>query len=186
MTRMRHEQSTKLSTEAKTGATSRHLLCGALLMLGGVLSPCPMAADGTGHADLRTRAAGGDPWAQLNLGAAYDHGLAGHPVDPAQAVAWYRRAAMAGVAEAQFNLAHCLATGSGVARDDTEARDWMLRAAGQGLPDARFLAGVMLIDGIGGPTDATRGLGLLRGAAADGHAEARRLLERLAARGGDG
>ena len=57
-------------------------------------------------ADRHEAADGGDPWAQLNLGAAYDHGLAGLASDPERAVHWYRRAA-----EAQFNLAHCLATG---------------------------------------------------------------------------
>ena len=72
-----------------------------------------------------------------------------------QAVYWYRQAAEAGIAEAQFNLAHCLATGTGTPRDDAAALRWMLRAATQNLEDAQFLAGVMLADGIGTAADRT-------------------------------
>lgn len=85
---------------------------------------------------LHAAAEAGDAYAQLNLGAAYDHGLSGVPVDPVRAVAWYRRAALAGVAEAQFNLAHCLATGHGVATDEVEAFVWMQRAAAAGKSEA--------------------------------------------------
>ena len=65
----------------------------------------PLPAGGQEIGSLLGGAASGDPWAQLNLGAAYDHGLAGITRDPALAVLWYRRAAEAGLAEAQFNLA---------------------------------------------------------------------------------
>src|SRR5574340_925406 len=62
---------------------------------------------------LRAEAERGDPWAQLNLGAAYDNGIGISP-DPAQAIVWYRRAAEQGLAQAQFNLGHSHATGNGV------------------------------------------------------------------------
>ena len=136
--------------------------------------------EGTLPPDLVERAAAGDPWAQLNLGAAYDHGLGGLPRDPARAVTWYRRAAHGGIAEARFNLAHCLATGDGVTRDEAAARHWMLLAAGQGLVDAQFLAGVMLLDGIGGEVDRERGRHWLRRAAAGGSADAAALLAKPA------
>ncbi len=132
-----------------------------------------------GAAQLLERAEAGDPWAQLNLGAAFDNGLAGLPLDPVRAVTWYRRAAAAGLAEAQFNLAHCLVTGNGTARNDAEALTWMLRAAEQGLASAQFLAGVMLVEGIGSAPDRERALPWLQRAAANGNTDAAALLRRL-------
>lgn len=152
------------------------LLLGAI---GHAADPAEAGGGPVSGAELMARANAGDPWAQLNLGAAYDNGLAGFPLDPLLAVAWYRRAAESGLAEAQFNLAHCLATGNGTARNDAEALDWMLRAAGQGLASAEFLAGVMLLEGIGGPVDRRQALPWLERAAANGNTDARALLERL-------
>ena len=134
------------------------------------------------QADLRARAESGDSWAQLNLGAALDHGLAGFARDPVRAVSWYRRAAAAGLAEAQFNLAHCLATGSGTARDDTEALSWMLKAAEQGLSSAQFLAGVMLAEGVGTRADGARAQVWLQRAADGGNPDAASALGRIRTR----
>jgi TPR repeat protein len=138
----------------------------------------PLSAVVQADGQLRDRAEAGDPWAQLNLGAAYDHGLAGISRDPAQAVIWYRRAAEAGLAEAQFNLAHCLASGQGAPRDDAAAALWMQRAAEQGLADAGFLYGVMLLEGVGVAVDRAGARDWLRRAAAQGQADARALLRR--------
>jgi hypothetical protein len=149
----------------------------------GAFMPVTLAQDagqavaGSVTVDLVARAEAGDSWAQLNLGAALDHGLAGFEPDPAGAVFWYRRAAAAGLSKAQFNLAHCLATGSGTARDDVEALDWMLKAAAQGLPDAQFLAGVMIAEGRGMPPDPVRARAWLRRAAASGSSDAAVLLQ---------
>ena len=134
------------------------------------------------QADLQARAESGDSWAQLNLGAALDHGLGGFARDPVRAVSWYRRAAAAGLAEAQFNLAHCLATGSGTARDDTEALSWMLKAAEQGLSSAQFLAGVMLAEGIGARADRARAQVWLQRAADGGNPDAVSALGRMKTR----
>jgi TPR repeat protein len=130
------------------------------------------------QASLVSRAEAGEPWAQLNLGAAYDHGIGGFPLDPVRAVAWYRAAAAAGLAEAQFNLAHCLATGNGVARSDPEALVWMLRAAEQGLASAQYLAGVMYLEGIGTAPDRARARDWLERAADGGNLDAAALLQR--------
>jgi TPR repeat protein len=135
-----------------------------------------------GAADLQATAHKGDPWAQLNLGAAYDHGLLGLAPDPTLAVRWYRAAAAQGLVEAQFNLAHCLATGHGVAPDPVAARHWMARAATQGLADAQFLYGVMLVEGLGGDADPEAGRGWLARAAAQRHDDAAAYLQRLPAR----
>ena len=154
------------------------VLCLVLLLGTGGHATQP-ASEGVG---LLERANAGDTWAQLNLGAAYDHGLAGFPLDPVRAVAWYRRAAESGLAEAQFNLAHCLVTGNGTRRDDPQALTWMLRAAEQGLTSAQYLAGVMLLEGIGAAPDRERALPWVEKAAANGNTDARALLERLRSR----
>ena len=147
-----------------------------MLVLGATGRAAPPPTDA---AQLIARANAGDAWAQLNLGAAYDNGLAGLPPDPVRAVAWYRRAAESGLAEAQFNLAHCLVTGNGMQRNDPEALAWMLRAADQGLASAQFLAGVMLLEGVGTAPDRERALPWLERAATNGNTDARSLLERL-------
>lgn len=103
--------------------------------------------------ELQRAANEGDPWAQLNLAAAYDNGFAGAAKDPVVAVKWYRRSAEQGVVKAQFNLAHCLGTGYGTAQDLVGSRHWMLLAAQQGMADAQYLLGVMLADGLGGAVD---------------------------------
>jgi len=131
---------------------------------------------------LELAAEAGDAWAQLNLGAAFDHGLAGFASDPSRAVYWYRRAADAGLAEAQFNLAHCLATGSGTPRDDVEAFGWMLRAAQQGLAEAQFLVGMMFSDGIGTTADPVQARRLLVRAATGGNGDAAAALARMPAK----
>lgn len=143
-----------------------------------------LAAVTAADAGLAARAEAGDPWAQLNLGAAYDNGLAGYPLDPVRAVAWYRAAAEAGLAEAQFNLAHCLVTGNGVQRNDSEGLRWMLRAAQQGLASAQFLAGVMFAEGVGTTIDREQALVWLQRAADGGNLDAAALLAKMRATDG--
>lgn len=184
---------TKLSTVLFTGFSVTRRSIVALALAGvvggeGVFMPVTQAQDagqavaGSVTVDLVTRAEAGDSWAQLNLGAARDHGLAGFEPDPVAAVFWYRRAAAAGLPNAQFNLAHCLATGSGTARDDVEALYWMLEAAQQGVADAQFLAGVMLAEGRGVRPDPVRARVWLRRAAASGSSDAAVLLQSMRGR----
>lgn len=103
---------------------------------------------GNDLASLRADAERGDPWAQLNLGAAYDNGLSVAP-DPAQAIHWYRRAAEQGLAQAQFNLGHSHAMGDGVAQNYPEAVHWLTLAARQGMAEAQHLLGVCYLEGLG-------------------------------------
>jgi len=122
--------------------------------------------------ELRRQALAGDAWAQLNLGAAYDHGLSGLRADPVKAVSWYRKAAKQGLDKAQFNLAHCLATGHGAPQDYVESRSWMRRAAEQGMADAQFLLGVMLAEGLGGEANRKQARGWLERAVKGGNPDA--------------
>ncbi len=149
------------------------LVFGAGLIVGALAAGMPTAEE------LRSAAKAGDPWAQLNLGAAYDHGLAGIPRDPRQAMTWYRRAAEQGLAKAQFNLAHCLVTGCDGHTDSAEARHWMGRAAAQDMADAQFLYGVMLAEGLGGAVDRTEARYWLQRAASVGQADAAEYLARF-------
>lgn len=128
--------------------------------------------------ELQRKAVAGDAWAQLNLGAAYDHGQLGLQPDPVIAVGWYRKAALQGVVEAEFNLAHCLATGHGVTQDYAKARHWMAKAASQGLADAQFLLAVMLDQGLGGDSDPVGVAHWLGLAQKQGHAEALQYIKK--------
>lgn len=129
--------------------------------------------------ELHRAAKNGDAWAQLNLGAAYDHGLAGINPNPQIAVSWYRKAAQQGLAKAQFNLAHCLGIGHGVAQNYVEARLWMHKAAKQNMPEAQFLFGVMLVEGLGGLPNKAGGKKWLEKAALAEHQDAIEYLRKL-------
>lgn len=116
-------------------------------------------------AALRSDALRGDPWAQLNLGAAYDNGLGVAP-DAAQAILWYRRAAEQGLAQAQFNLGHSYAMGHGVAQDYSAAVRWLTPAAHQGMAEAQHLLAVCYLQGLGVKADREEARRWLRLAAA--------------------
>jgi TPR repeat protein len=70
---------------------------------------------------------------------------------------WYRTAADAGVASAQFKLANAYFAGRGVARDPAQALFWYGRAARQGLPEAQHALGIVLIGGLAGSRDPVEG-----------------------------
>ena len=59
------------------------------------------------------------------------------PQDEAEAVAWYRRAAEQGVADAQFSLGFAYANGEGVPQDYVTAHMWINLAAATGNENAR-------------------------------------------------
>jgi localization factor PodJL len=77
-----------------------------------------------------------------NLALYYFRGEAG-PRDLAQAAAWFRRAAEAGVADSQYNLGLLYEAGSGVARDPAEAYKWFSIAANGGDDQARANAAAL-------------------------------------------
>ena len=57
--------------------------------------------------------------------------------DYQQAVAWYRKAVMQNLPQAQFNLGTMYLQGHGVKQDYKQARHWFSKAAAQGLPEAQ-------------------------------------------------
>ena len=74
--------------------------------------------------------------AENNLGYLHDRGENG-PRNVAEARKWYTRAANAGLAEAQFNLAVLLLLNPEPNLDRTEVERWLVSAARQGVTPAR-------------------------------------------------
>lgn len=141
-------------------------LCG--LLFAGLLQATEPDMD-----TLRSQAAAGDVTAQLNLGAAYDHGL-GVERNIEQALRWYQKAAEQGLAEAQFNLAHLLVEAE---INPTAAAEWMAKAATQGMLDAQFLMGVIFAEGLGVEQNLQQAEKWLDKAIDQGHAEAQNYRE---------
>ncbi len=121
---------------------------------------------------LRTQAEAGDAYAQLNLGAAYDHAPATER-DIKQALHWYQLAAEQGLAEAQFNLAHLLVAEEISA---SAAAEWMHKAAEQGMADAQYLLGVIYAEGLGVEMDDAKAKLWLQRAIAKGQGDAAQFL----------
>jgi hypothetical protein len=80
----------------------------------------------------------------------YDNGR-GVPQDYAQAVAWYRKAAEQGDADAQNNLGLRYDKGQGVPQDYAQAVAWFRKAAEQGNALAQNNLGAMYVGGQGVP-----------------------------------
>jgi TPR repeat protein len=64
-------------------------------------------------------------------------------------VKWFQKAAVQGLAKAQFSLGAMYSTGRGVLEDDKEAVKWFQKAAVQGNADAQFSLGAMYANGEG-------------------------------------
>lgn len=94
------------------------------------------------------------------------------------ALGWYRQAADAGVASAQFKLANAYFAGRGVERDPAQALLWYGRAARQGLPEAEHALGILLAGGVAGPRDPVDGYKWLILAEKAGHPDAHAVREK--------
>ena len=81
-----------------------------------------MKGNKTALQGLRTLAGEGDASAQHILGLMYGGTGEGVPKDAVQAVAWYRKAAEQGHADAQSNLGWLYATGEGVPKRPLRSR----------------------------------------------------------------
>ena len=97
---------------------------------------------------LLARARGGDLDAQGELG--WDL-FSKRPIHKRLAVHWWRKAAQAGDAQAQYFLGLCYDEGDGLRRNRRKARVWWERAAAQGWAGALLSLGVACALGEGGP-----------------------------------
>ena len=82
----------------------------------------------------------------LTLFVMYDNGR-GVAQDDTQAVAWYRKAAEQGDANAQHRLGWMYENGRGVAQDYSLSMDWYQRAADQSYEDAQKAISRMYVEG---------------------------------------
>ena len=100
------------------------------------------------------------------------------------ALPWYRRAAEAGLADAQYAMANVHSHARGVVHnDDVEARKWLERAALNGLDTAQLELGIWLANGRGGAKDPVKALQWLRRAAGQRNVLAQNRLARMYAFG---
>jgi TPR repeat protein len=125
----------------------------------------PLARERFGAAAQR-----GNRLAQFNLAVMLVTGAGGDP-DPAQGVAWLKKAAAAGLVQAQYSLAVFYEHGEIVERSLTEATAWYRKAAEGGSRDAQLSLATQYFLGRGAPLDMT---------------EAARWYERAAAQGDEG
>ena len=96
--------------------------------------------------------------------------------DNVQAVAWYRKGAEQGYAEAQYALGACYRNGRGVAKDFVQAVSWFRKAAEQGYAEAQYILGGFYYTGWGVAKDCELGVEWYRKAAEQGHADAQSFL----------
>jgi len=92
----------------------------------------------------------GDAYAQTNLGKLYRNGK-GVPLNPPEAIKWFRLAAEQGDAMAQSNLGRMHDAGEGVPENDAAAVKWYRMAADQGYAIAQGYLGAMYGAGQGVP-----------------------------------
>ncbi len=92
--------------------------------------------------------AGEDPESNFLSGIQFAEGD-GVARDYSAAAQYYRKAAEAGYAPAQYNLAHLYENGLGVARDLSKAAAWYRKAAEQGDPEAQNNLGTLYASGQG-------------------------------------
>ncbi|MDA0368598.1 MAG: hypothetical protein O3C65_00900 [Proteobacteria bacterium] len=136
----------------------------------------------TAYNDWLPIAAGGDAFAQRNIGHLYRLGL-GVPQNFEVAFKWYQRAAGKGLVRAQANLANMLLRGQGVDQDPKEAAEWFHRAATAGHAISQFNIGQMYRKGLAVPQDAAKALGWLQLAADAGHERSIELVAIMSAEG---
>ena len=117
--------------------------------------------------------------AQQILGLMFEKGL-GTPVNRVMAADWYRRAAEAGNAKAQYYYGRLLSEGGdNVRRDREQAVSWFTKAATAGEAEAMSALGRALMKGEGTNRNKTEGLRWYEQAAAQGVAEAQYQLALL-------
>lgn len=136
-----------------------------LLIVGGVLVgltiwitqdqrpiiPASQAPDRLPH----TRAAEGDPEAQLLLGQRYAEGD-GVIKNDKEAAKWFALAAKQGLAEAEYHYGLMLLKGRGVVQDYRAAFNWIEKPAKRGYAKAQYSLGELYRYGTGTPVDKAR------------------------------
>ncbi|HEX4853389.1 tetratricopeptide repeat protein [Arenimonas sp.] len=121
--------------------------------------------------------------ASYYLGLATARGECGLGPDMAKALALIRRAADAGVTEAERDMGRALETGDGIARNLDAALVWYARAANKGDAFSLWRLGMAHVRGQGRPLDIVLGVDYLKRAVAAGSPDAMASLAALLAAG---
>lgn len=121
----------------------------------------------------------GDTTAQAYLGYLYYVGKEGAPQGYAAAARWFRAAAEAGSADAQYNLALMLTHGTGIEADPKQALTWYLKAAKSNHVQAQHNTAMMYLEGRGIEADTKTALKWLGSAAAKEHTPSQLVLAQL-------
>ena len=117
----------------------------------------------------------GDVNAERSLGVMYLQGN-GIARDPAQAFAWFKKAADGGNRDAAYQVASMYDAGRGVSRDASQATSWYRKAASLGDVDAQVKVGMAYENGSGVDADMEQGLLWYHKAAEGGSAWAQNRL----------
>ncbi len=117
--------------------------------------------------ELRPLADRGDAEAQYRIGLMHEFGR-GYPIDKAQGIAWFRKAAAQNHTAALQELGVIYAMGDGVPKDDAQAVAWFREAADLGNPTAQFNLALMIAKGTGAPKDDALAVSWFRKAADQG------------------
>ncbi|WP_279480969.1 tetratricopeptide repeat protein [Aureimonas sp. SK2] len=149
---------------AKAGVPEAQFRYAMLLIEGRAVAP----DDATARDLMKAAADAGNPLAAYNYGqmlirAAPTGGFT-------EAAGYFRKAAEAGLPDAQYALSQLYAYGKGLEKaDDGEARRWLAEAAKGGSDTAQIELGIWLINGRGGPAEPLEGFRWLKGAADRGN-----------------
>ena len=97
----------------------------------------------------------GYKFSQYRLGAAYEYGYMGLPIDARQSITWYSKAAQQEEHQSELALSGWYLTGAEgiMAQNDTEAYLWARKAANSGLAKAEYAMGYFTEVGIGCPAE---------------------------------
>jgi TPR repeat protein len=131
-------------------------------------------------AELREKAAAGDPEALYRLGNCYSYGE-GVTRNLKKAFALFEQSAQAGCSDGMFNLAGCYRLGEGVTKDLPTAISWYQRAAESDPRFAFFALGEIFATGETGAVDPGKAIHYLQLAWDAGNTAAYPLLRSLGA-----
>jgi TPR repeat protein len=131
-----------------------------------------------GHAFslLRHAASTGHVLAEFELGHFVNIGIGGDVDNKKTAAEWFRRSSDQGYAIAQYQLATCYYSGTGVTKNKVKAVALYRLAADQGYARAQFDVGAFFTSGKGVVKDPVQAAVWCQRAADQGHAEAQRTL----------
>jgi len=130
-----------------------------------VLTVWRVGEDGTSYLKaLRELGDKGNIAVMLFIAKFYSAGI-GVRRDQAEAVTWYKKAALAGSTNGMLLYGDALATGNGTVRDPNEARSWLKKASDAGNAAASWRLGIMYRDGESMEKDPLEAMGLFKRAA---------------------